>query len=173
MAATSFTQNLANLNQTIQSRTAQIQTLSQSVADLQGENVEVRQSITNLEHSVSTLRTQCRTAHEDHGTRIGVLESSPQQPPGQAAAPAERWKLENKGGQLKKFSGLDKGAFRQWAKLLKGFCNTQCKGFRKTLKTIELMTQPITHNDMLDLDRVWPHAWDANGKLYDLLVAIT
>ena len=91
------------------------------LTNFQAESQQQKDTITALERNLDLLRDQARNGHTDLGTRIGILEQA-----GPAAAPAQgggghHWKLENKGGQLKTFTGEDKTKFRGWVKKLKAF----------------------------------------------------
>ena len=108
---------LIQMKSDMQNMNHQITILQASIADLQFENFNLRQGHTDVDQNIVSLRVQCRTAHTDHGTRIGSLEAS-----GPAALAATQpgsfergWTLESKGGQLKILTGEDKAKLCPWA----------------------------------------------------------
>ena len=67
----------------------------------------------------------------------------------------------------KHFAGKDEENYKDWAKLLKNFLNTQKKGFTKALEWAE------EHHGKIDNDDIelmsWEQAAEANEALYDYL----
>ena len=64
---------LIQMQSELQNMGYQIRVFQTSIADLQAENVNLRQGHADLDTNLGSLRVQCRMAHTDHSTRIGIF----------------------------------------------------------------------------------------------------
>ena len=141
--------------------------MEQQIAALQGELVLSQQHVGRLGTALDELRSESSTAIANLRSTLEALRKERSE----GRDGKSRRLINTKNLEPKHFGGKDEENYKEWAKAMKNFLNTQKSGFRKILEWAEESANVIDEDDV-DL-MMWEHATEANEALYDYLCMVT
>ena len=138
--------------------------LQQQISDLQARLILSEEHGMKTATALDELRANADAAIRDVQGKLRDSENKNKK--------TQRTDLINvKDSRIEVFSGKKTESYKTWAKKFKAFCNTRHTGFRQALEWAEKNSEPIDTDDLMELN--WEDAYDADHKLYDLLVMVT
>ena len=142
--------------------------MSQEAA--QAQHAAVQLQLTSAETQIRTLSEALDTVRREASEAFRDLRDNQSRlSQGTSGHTTKDWKLvsvkEFMGG---KFAGAKTESWKQWAKKVKIYCNSQKDGFRRALESIELNPDAAVDQRVLS-DLNWEHTNTANSKLADFL----
>ena len=134
--------------------------MEQQVAALQNELGQSQQHVARLAAALDETR-------KDTSTAIANLNRLIQE---KGNSNGKKF-ISSKNIDPQNFTGKDSENYKEWAKHVKNYLNTQKRGFRKALEFAEKQGTEIEEDDVELM--AWEHAAEADEALYDYLCIIT